>query len=47
MKKLYVLGAGITGIGVAYKLAKSYDKVEIFEKEEIIGGLSEWKSLYL
>lgn len=39
MKKIAVIGAGPTGLSVAYKLSKNFD-VTIFEKNNFIGGES-------
>lgn len=39
-KKIIVLGAGITGIAVAYKLAKNGCDVIVIEKEPTVGGLA-------
>jgi protoporphyrinogen oxidase len=38
MKKLAVIGAGISGISVSRMLSKKYD-VTLFEKESVIGGM--------
>ena len=38
MKKIVVLGAGISGLSVGFKLSRRFD-VEILEKENVIGGL--------
>ena len=40
MKKVIVLGAGITGLVTAWKLAKEGYEVIIIEKEETVGGLA-------
>lgn len=37
--KVAVIGAGITGLTVAYELAKQGEKVFLFEKEDEVGGL--------
>lgn len=46
VKKYYILGAGITGLVLAYELLKKNQKVEIIEKDTHIGGLAKtihWK----
>lgn len=40
MKKIAVLGGGITGLVAAYYLAKNGHKVTIMEKERVLGGLA-------
>ncbi|MEI6901329.1 MAG: FAD-dependent oxidoreductase, partial [Bacteroidota bacterium] len=45
MKKVFVLGAGITGLVTAWKLAKAGHEVTLIEKENQVGGLAgtvEW-----
>ena len=39
-KKIAILGAGITGLTAAYELAKRGDNVEVYEKDNKIGGLA-------
>ncbi len=46
VKKIYVLGGGVTGLAVAYELLKRGQEVEIIEKSESLGGLAKtlsWK----
>jgi len=46
VKKHYILGAGITGLTLAYELLKKGQNVEIIEKESDVGGLAKtffWK----
>jgi sialic acid synthase SpsE/protoporphyrinogen oxidase len=46
VKKVYVLGGGVTGLAVAYELLKRGQKVEIIEKSSSLGGLAKtlrWK----
>jgi protoporphyrinogen oxidase len=40
IKKIAVIGAGYTGLTVAYRLSKKGYQVTIFEKEDFIGGLT-------
>ena len=47
VKKYYILGAGVTGLTLAYELLKKGQKVEIIEKDEGVGGLAKtfkWKN---
>lgn len=39
-KKVFVLGAGITGLSTGYRLAEKGYKVEVLEKQDFIGGMS-------
>ncbi len=39
IKRVLIIGAGITGLSVALKLSKQRIPVEIIEKESIVGGL--------
>ena len=44
--KVYILGAGITGLALAYELLKKGQSVEIIEKSDTVGGLAKtliWK----
>ncbi|MCT7493792.1 N-acetylneuraminate synthase family protein [Aliarcobacter cryaerophilus] len=46
MKKYYILGAGVTGLTLAYELLKKGQDVEIIEKDLQVGGLAKtftWK----
>lgn len=46
VKKFYILGAGITGLTLAYELLKKGQEVEIIEKDARVGGLAKtlsWK----
>ena len=46
VKKIYVLGGGVTGLAVAYELLKRGQEVEIIEKSDSLGGLAKtlsWK----
>ncbi len=40
MKKIAVIGGGVTGLAVAYGLAKQGSEVTVFEKERETGGLA-------
>jgi protoporphyrinogen oxidase len=40
MKKIVVIGAGITGLSVAWKLSEKGYKVKIIEMDKFIGGLA-------
>jgi sialic acid synthase SpsE/protoporphyrinogen oxidase len=47
VKKYYILGAGVSGLTLAYELLKKGQKVEIIEKDEFVGGLAKtfkWKN---
>lgn len=47
INKIYILGAGVTGLALGKFLSEKGIEVEIFEKEKIIGGLSrttKWKN---
>lgn len=44
VKKVYILGGGVTGLAVAYELLKRGQKVEIIEKSMSIGGLAKTES---
>ncbi|MBU2637814.1 MAG: FAD-dependent oxidoreductase [Nanoarchaeota archaeon] len=46
MKTIAVLGAGITGLAVAWKLSEAGYKVHIIEKDDKIGGMSASINLY-
>ena len=39
MKKVRIIGGGITGLTCAYRLARAGHDVEIYEKGEELGGL--------
>lgn len=39
MKKISIIGGGITGLTSAYRLARAGHEVEVFEKSEELGGL--------
>lgn len=39
MKKITIIGGGITGLTSAYRLARAGHEVEVFEKSEELGGL--------
>lgn len=46
VKKYYILGAGVTGLTLAYELLKKGQDVEIIEKDSQVGGLAKtfsWK----
>jgi sialic acid synthase SpsE/protoporphyrinogen oxidase len=46
VKKYYILGAGVTGLTLAYELLKKGQKVELIEKDSNVGGLAKtffWK----
>ena len=46
VKKYYILGAGVTGLTLAYELLKKGQDVEIIEKDVRVGGLAKtfsWK----
>ena len=46
VKKIYILGGGVTGLAMAYELLKRGQKVEIIEKSHSLGGLAKtmkWK----
>ena len=43
VKKVYVLGGGVTGLAIAYELLKRGQKVEIIEKSDSLGGLAKTK----
>ena len=46
VKKYYILGAGITGLTLAYELLKKGQEVELIEKDTYVGGLAKtflWK----
>jgi len=40
MKKIVVIGAGITGLSVAWKLSEKGYEVKIIEMDKFIGGLA-------
>lgn len=40
MKKIAILGGGVTGLVAALRLSQKGFKVEIFEKENVLGGLA-------
>ncbi|MDI6903474.1 MAG: FAD-dependent oxidoreductase [Methanocellales archaeon] len=42
MKKVAVIGAGVSGLVCAQKLAEQDLKVVVFEKENYLGGLASW-----
>lgn len=47
VKKYYILGAGVTGLTLAYELLKKGQQVEIIEQDKCVGGLAktfEWKN---
>ena len=44
LKKIYILGGGVTGLASAYELLKHGHKVEIIEKSSMIGGLARTES---
>jgi N,N'-diacetyllegionaminate synthase len=44
LKKIYILGGGVTGLASAYELLKYGHKVEIIEKSSTIGGLARTES---
>jgi len=46
VKRIYILGGGVTGLAMAYELLKRGQKVEIIEKSPSLGGLAKtmkWK----
>jgi len=46
VKTYYILGAGVTGLTLAYELLKKGQKVELIEKDSNVGGLAKtffWK----
>jgi sialic acid synthase SpsE/protoporphyrinogen oxidase len=46
VKKYYILGAGVTGLTLAFELLKKGQNVEIIEKDAYVGGLAKtfsWK----
>ena len=46
VKKVFILGGGVTGLAVAYELLKRGQEVEIIEKSNSVGGLAKteiWK----
>ena len=40
MKKILVIGAGITGLSAAWKLSEKGYKVDVVESDTSIGGLA-------
>ena len=40
MKKIVVIGAGVTGLSVAWKLSEKGYEVNIIEMDKFIGGLA-------
>ena len=40
MKNVIIIGAGMTGLGTAWKLSENGYQVKILESEKIIGGLA-------
>ena len=40
MKNVIIIGAGMTGLGTAWKLSENGYQVKILESDEIIGGLA-------
>ena len=40
MKKIVVIGAGIAGLSVAWKLSERGYKVDVIESDTTIGGLA-------
>jgi sialic acid synthase SpsE/protoporphyrinogen oxidase len=46
VKKIYILGAGVTGLALAYELSKRDKEVEVIESSDSVGGLAKtlnWK----
>jgi sialic acid synthase SpsE/protoporphyrinogen oxidase len=46
VKKIYILGGGVTGLALAYELLKRNQQVEIIERSHAVGGLAKtltWK----
>ena len=46
VKKVYILGGGVSGLAVAYELLKRKQRVEIIEQSSSVGGLAKtlnWK----
>ncbi len=46
VRKIYILGGGVTGLAAAYELIKRGQEVEIIEKSDSLGGLAKtlnWK----
>ena len=49
-KKVYIIGAGPIGLVTAWKLLKKKVKVEIYEKNSVVGGMCrtwKWKDFLL
>ena len=42
-KNIIIIGAGISGLSIAHKLVNKGFNVEIYEKEDIIGGMARGK----
>jgi protoporphyrinogen oxidase len=40
LMKIAILGGGLTGLTASYYLAKKNHKVNLFEKEKVLGGLA-------
>ena len=40
MKNVIIIGAGMTGLGTAWKLSENGYQVKILESDEVIGGLA-------
>ena len=40
MKNVIIIGAGMTGLGTAWKLSENGYQVKVLESEKIIGGLA-------
>ena len=39
MKKAIIIGGGVTGLSIAWKLSEKGYEVKVIEKDEFIGGL--------
>ena len=40
MKKILILGAGVTGLSAAWKLSEHGYDVKVLDKENVVGGLA-------
>ena len=40
MKSVIIIGAGMTGLGTAWRLSENGYQVKILESDEVIGGLA-------
>ena len=40
MKKAIIIGGGVTGLSIAWKLSEKGYEVKVIEKDEFIGGLA-------